>query len=182
MKDYQLIAWDGPVLDDGGTTAVPNPRHIELAQIAGGSAGVGLGSVLGRVYAQVTVAYNNLTTFRLTVHLANADNDSDDTLRSMSGALIMDSEPVARAALVPGRVLLNEPISANPLILMATHLRFRFEVNGTDPTTGSLFAGYSLESEGIRAQRPGQQLRGAYGPWQSQYTAGFNPGTPPRSG
>ena len=161
MKDWQLVWFDGKTL-----IAADANKTLPIAQVKGGSAGIGLGSVVGRLYAQVTETFNNLTSVRVLVKLREA---------STGGTLdrtIMDSSATLRASLTPGKVLLNEVFPAIPEMDEASHVRVEIDVTGTAPTTGKIFVGYSLESEGIREQAAGTQLGGA-GSWKSQYTEGF---------
>ena len=161
MKDWQLVWFDGKTL----ITEDVN-KTLPIAQVAGGAAGIGMGSVVGRMYAQVTETFNNLTELRVVVKLREPSDGTD------VDRVIMDSTTVVRANLKAGKVLFNEVFPVIPEMNEASHVRVEIDVTGTDPTAGKIFVGYSLESEGIREQAPGTQLGGA-GSWKSQYTEAF---------
>ena len=85
-------------------------------------------------------AFNNLTTLELLVEYSN-DNSS--------WVIIMRTGGLALAKLTVGAILVNQAFPVAPLGVKATHLRGRWVVSGSDPSTGRLTFG--IIPDGLRS-------------------------------
>jgi hypothetical protein len=88
---------------------------------------------LAKVYAQVTVAFNTLTSLDFILQT--------DTDEAFGSAVVLSTVNVLLADLVAGKKVDFGPLPTNT----ERYIRLYYNVVGTDPTTGKIFAGMVLD-------------------------------------
>lgn len=128
-----------------GDAASANQIDLQAARLLQRSGARGL-----RLVAYVTANFNTLTSLTVSVRQSAAANmGSPDTLQT--------GPTIALASLVAGAKILDIPWPSIEPLAAKRYLDMYFEVAGTDPTQGAIWAGIVIDNEG------GQNILGQTG-------------------
>lgn len=126
FSDNQAITGDAASTNvvDLGATGTPKPGHANALD-----RDIGRGNMVN-IRLQVTESFNTLTSLDVTLETDTADSFG-------SATVVWEIDAVPLATLVAGYVF---PINDIPRYTVERYLRFNYNVNGSNPSTGKLWA------------------------------------------
>jgi len=137
LDKQNLFSEDQEVTDSAASTNI-----IDLGAVTNNVAGTPTtphlkGGTRGRIRAQVTTAFETLTSLQVSVQV--------DTIEAFSSPkTILLGEDIAQASLVAGAVLIDVAIPAE---VDERYLRLYYTVTGTTATAGAVLAGITMDQQ-----------------------------------